>query len=369
MALTSGQRQSGPCLHPRDRLVGIDCRPRPFGSEESPQPLCDRLLGPIQSGQEHAAAAVQQVAHDLSGLQLQRQRRFDQRCRDFEQLAGQRRQLINGQTAVPVIHRFSQRKADAGADPHKRRFLDADLGSDLISGAEPDTADVSGQTVGIFADHPHGVIAVGLVDPHRSGRADAVGVQEQHDLADHFLLRPPGDDAGRSLCADTRHLLQALRVLLDQVEHRLTEFPHQPFGVDRADASDRARGEIPLDALERRWWADLQEGRTELRAVRVVVHPRAADLDELSSGNHRRVANDGDQVPLPPGLHPQHAEPVLRVVERHPLHHAGQSFSDCPGVICHSPALPQNRPVCVYLRHAIWLIIRHRRHTVGLAAL
>ena len=68
--------------------------------EESPQPLGDRLLGPIQSGQEHAAAAVQQVAHDLSGLQLQRQRRFDQRPGDFEQLAGQRRQLIDGQTAV-----------------------------------------------------------------------------------------------------------------------------------------------------------------------------------------------------------------------------------------------------------------------------
>jgi hypothetical protein len=189
-------------------------------------------------------------------------------------------------------------------------------------------------------------------------------VQEQHDLANHFLLRPPGDDPGRPLGADTRHLLQTLRLLLDQVEHRLSKPSDQSFGVDRSDTCDQARGEIPLDALERCGWADLQEGRTELRAVSAVVHPRAADLDEFAGGDHRRVTDHGDQVPLPPGLDPQHAEPVLRVVECHPLHHAGQGFGGL-GAMRHSPALPQNRRVCAYLWPAIRLISRHRRSTWG----
>ena len=43
--------------------------------------------------------------------------------------------------------------------------------------------------------------------------------------------------------------LQALGLLLDDVEHRLAECPHQFLGVDRANALDHARGEVLLDAL------------------------------------------------------------------------------------------------------------------------
>ena len=238
---------------------------------------------------------------------------------------------------MALIHRLGQRVADAGTDPDQRRLLDPDLGRDLIRGAEPDPADVPGQTVGILADHPHGIAAIGLVDPHRPRGADAVGVQEQHDLPDDLLLRPAGDDPRRTLGADTGHLPQALRLLLDEIEHRLSEAPHQPLGVDRADAADHARGEIPLDPLQRCRRAGLEEGRAELLAVGAVVHPGAAHLDELAGADHRRVADHGHQVPLAPRLDPQHAEPVLRVVERHPLHEAGQGFGRrCLGDIRHS---------------------------------
>ena len=45
---------------------------------------------------------------------------------------------------------------------------------------------------------------------------------------------------------------ETLRLLLDEIEHRLSEPSHQPLGVDRADAADHSRSEIPLDALQRR---------------------------------------------------------------------------------------------------------------------
>ena len=70
----------------------------------------------------------------------------------------------------------------------------------------------------------------------------------------------------------------------------------------------------------------LRKDGAELQAVGPVVDPGAAHLDELAGADHRRVADHGDQVALAPGLDPQHAEPVLRIVERHPLHQAGQGF-------------------------------------------
>ena len=76
-----------------------------------------------------------------------------------------------------------------------------------------------------------------------------------------LLLRPAGDDPRRPLGADAGHLAQPLGLLLDEVEHRLAEGPHQLLGVDRADAADHAGAEIPLDALERGRRAGLEEGR------------------------------------------------------------------------------------------------------------
>ena len=113
-----------------------------------------------------------------------------------------------------------------------------------------------------------------------------------------LLLGPAGDDPCRPLGADAGHLAQPLRLLLDEIEHRLSEAPHQPLGIDRADAADHPRAEIALDALQRCRRAGLEEGRPELLAVGAVVHPGAAHLDELAGADHRRVADHGDQVTL-----------------------------------------------------------------------
>ena len=78
-----------------------------------------------------------------------------------------------------------------------------------------------------------------------------------------------------------------------------------------------------------------------------VVHPDATHLDELAGADHRRVADHRDEVSLAAGLDPQHAEPVLWIVKRHPLHQAGQGFRRrCLGDIRHSLALRQNRIRC-----------------------
>jgi hypothetical protein len=50
------------------------------------------------------------------------------------------------------------------------------------------------------------------------------------------VRRTACDDPGRTLGADTGRLTQAVRLLLDEIEHRLAETLHQPLGVDRTDA-------------------------------------------------------------------------------------------------------------------------------------
>src|SRR6202022_933934 len=112
---------------------------------------------------------------------------------------------------------------------------------------EADATDVPGQPVRVLRDELDGVGTVVLVDAHRARGADAVAVQEQHDLTDDLLLGPTANDALRPLRADPGHLAQAARLLLDDVEHGVAESAHQLLGVDRPDAADHARAEILLD--------------------------------------------------------------------------------------------------------------------------
>src|SRR6516165_7927257 len=53
---------------------------------------------------------------------------------------------------------------------------------------------------------------------HAAMRADAVAVQEQHDLADDLLLGPAHDNPLGALGADAGHLSQTMRFLLDDIK-------------------------------------------------------------------------------------------------------------------------------------------------------
>ncbi len=113
-------------------------------------------------------------------------------------------------------------------------------------------------------------------------------------------------------------------LLLDDVEHRLTEGLHQALGIGRADAADHAGAEIAFDALERRGRGHLEEGGAELQAVRAIVGPGAGGLDELAGRDHGSVPGDRDEVALPTGLQAQDAEAVVRVVEGHAFDEASE---------------------------------------------
>ena len=186
---------------------------------------------------------------------------------------------------------------------------------------------VAGQAVGVLRDQLNSIGAVGLVDANRARGADAVAVQEQHDLANHLLLGPAPDNAFGALRTDPGHLAQAPRLLLDDVEHGFAKGAHEFLGIDGADATDHAGAEVFLGPFDRGWRRRLEKRGSELDAVGAVVDPASARLDELAGRDHRGVADDGDQVALTTGLHLQNAEPGLVVVEGDALDETGQNLN------------------------------------------
>ena len=113
---------------------------------------------------------------------------------------------------MAFIHRLGERVGDPGTYTDQRCLLDAELGRDLVSGAETDAADVASQSIRVLRDQSNGISAVGLIDAHRPRCADAVAVQKQHDLTDDLLFGPAGDDPFRALRANAGHLAQVGRV-------------------------------------------------------------------------------------------------------------------------------------------------------------
>src|SRR5215471_11078057 len=110
---------------------------------------------------------------------------------------------------------WARRNNPLGVRNDPRPLSTSSFGRDLVGRAEADATDVAGQAGRVFRNQPDGIGAIGLVDTHRGRRADAIAVQEQHDLADHLRLGPPGDDPLRTLGADAGHLTQAGELLLD----------------------------------------------------------------------------------------------------------------------------------------------------------
>src|ERR1700730_9452217 len=151
---------------------------------------------------------------------------------------------------MPLVHGFCQCIRDARTHTDHGGLFDAELHGDGIGGLEADASNVARQAVRVFRHDLHGVGTVGLIDAHRPRRADAVTVQEDHDLADDLLFGPGIGDALGTYQANASHLAQALGLRLDRVEHLLTESAHKLFRIDWTNAADHPGAEVFLDAVD-----------------------------------------------------------------------------------------------------------------------
>ena len=205
-------------------------------------------------------------------------------------------------------------------------FLDAELHRDGVGRLETNAADIARQPVGVLRHDLDGVGAIGLEDPYRPRRADAVAVQEDHDFPHGLLFGPGGKNAGRTNRSDAVDLAQPVRCGLDDVEHLVAERAHQLLGVDRPDAADHAGREVLLDAVGRSRRRCAQEPRLELLAVSAVVDPFARGRDPLAGRNGCGMANHGHDVAMPARPGAQNAETILGIVVGYSLDEARQHF-------------------------------------------
>jgi hypothetical protein len=144
LSLAIGERQLRPLLDPGDRLVGIDQRPRRSSDCERLELFGDLPLGPVEPGKEDATVALEVIGDYGATFELEAECRFDELSRYFEQRLSERDELIGRQSAMPFVHRLGQRVGDPGTHADQCGLLDAELGCDLIGGAEADAADVPG---------------------------------------------------------------------------------------------------------------------------------------------------------------------------------------------------------------------------------
>src|ERR1019366_551738 len=90
-------------------------------------------------------------------------------------------------------------------------------------------------------------LAIGLVDANRPARADAVRVEENHDLADDLLLGPGLLNPRPALWSNAVNILQPGGLLLDDLENLLAELLDQLLGVNGADALDHPAAQVFFD--------------------------------------------------------------------------------------------------------------------------
>lgn len=167
---------------------------------------------------------------------------------------------------------------------------------DFVGGFESYAEDVAGEAVGVGLDDLEGFGGVGFVDFDGEVGADAVPMEEEHDVFDLFLLEPGGFDLGGAFGADVGDFAQAVGVVFDDVEGVRAEGGDDAVGEFGADAFDEAGAEVAADGVYGGGEGLFADFDLELVAVFGVVGVGALEFEVFARGQFREVADEGDQA-------------------------------------------------------------------------
>ena len=167
---------------------------------------------------------------------------------------------------------------------------------DFVGGFEADAEDVPCQTVGVGLDDLQGLGGVGFVDFDGEVGADAVPVQEEHDVFDLFLLDPRGLNLGGAFGADVGDFAQAGGVVFDHVEGVRAKSGDDAVGEFGADAFDEAGAEVAADGVYGGGEGLFADFDLKLVAVFGVVGVIALEFDVFAGGQLGEVADERDEA-------------------------------------------------------------------------
>ena len=220
---------------------------------------------------------------------------------------------------MAVAPGLRERVGETRAGSQDRVFGNAELAGDVIGGLEADAGNITREEIGIGTHFLDRLVAVGLINPHSAAGADAIGVEENHDLPHDFLFGPGCADRAPPFRADSPHLLQPHGLTVDNVEHTLAKFLNQLLGIDGSDAFDETTCEVFFDSLPRGGCARLEKVRLELRAMVAILNPSPLGGEPFPRIDARGAADDSDQVALSIDFHPHNAKSRFLVVKSDPL--------------------------------------------------
>ena len=109
---------------------------------------------------------------------------------------------------MAASRRRLQHVQQSGAQSLRSIRGNAHLMGNVIRRLETHAVNVLRKTIRVRVQHRQRLIAIGLVDAQRAGGADAMLVQEEHDVVHALLLHPRFADLQAPLAADALHVFQ-----------------------------------------------------------------------------------------------------------------------------------------------------------------
>ncbi len=180
-----------------------------------------------------------------------------------------------------------------GLRPLRMVSRDPERPGDAVRGLEPDAAHVERETVRVQFYDLRSAVTVPVVNACGERRRSAMRLKDQHDVGDGVLRHPALADLVRPLRAETRHAGKLGRRLVEHLESLEPERLDDAFGEAWADAGNRTRPKIALEAHERVRRDRHQCLDAELLAVARIVHEVPGEAN-VCSRTDRRVFTDRD---------------------------------------------------------------------------
>ena len=235
---------------PGNRLFDVDAgQGMRTGRGDAKDRLGQSDLGPMKTGQIKPRLAINIFSNDAPILNGSLDRRFHDLCVDLHQLGRLLDDARVREAAVSVTGQFLQGEQDGGSRPVGAIAVDSQRRRQFVGGLEADSPNVVRQLIRIRFDLGDGFVPVGAVDADGSPRRDAMLGQEEHELADFFLLLPALADSLEPLRPDPFDMQQEVGGLLEDLQRSLVIDGDDLGRQFRADTADRPRGKILFDAF------------------------------------------------------------------------------------------------------------------------
>ena len=214
---------------------------------------------------------------------------------------------------MPLLGEPAEGMKDSCLRPGRGVFFKPHLLCDPVCREKSDSMDVGCEPIGVLRHNPESVFAVMAKDFCGVHGAYIMGLEENHQGTNFFLLPPGPFDRFNPLGPKAFHLAEVLYAMFDDVERLLTEAVHDPFSSNRPDPLDQARAQVLPDSLHSCREHSLKRKNLELSPELGVIDPMPLHFQHLAGSRGRQIPYNRHWISAPLYPHPSHCEARLLI--------------------------------------------------------